>query len=370
VGASLSLTGDFAAQGQQFQNGYRLWAAQVNKHGGLLGHPIKLVILSDASSPTAVVTNYETLINTDHAKLLLGPYSTLLTVPAAAVARRYGYAFIEGAGGGPSVFALNLHDLFDVSLPIADNLTAFAHWVASLPSATRPKTAAYVTSNDPFTEPQIPTARGILQSAGLRTVLYTVFPSEVTSFASIADSVVQSHAQVVVLGATSLTTVAAFIQEFKLQNYNPEIFLSTQSLAHQSLVSAVGQSALDGTMYPADWYYGYKNAESEAFVNAYVKAYGGSPSLISTSAAGAYAVGQVLADAVKATGGFSNSKIIAYLHSGVTLQTILGGVRFTSNGENPAAADFAFQWQGAVVRQVAPATAPGSVRALFPKPDF
>src|SRR5580704_4315109 len=52
IGASLSLTGDFSTDGQNFQKGYELWAADVNAHGGLLGHQVVLKILNDASSPT------------------------------------------------------------------------------------------------------------------------------------------------------------------------------------------------------------------------------------------------------------------------------------------------------------------------------
>ena len=37
IGASLSLTGDFSADGQAFERGYQLWADYVNTHGGLLG---------------------------------------------------------------------------------------------------------------------------------------------------------------------------------------------------------------------------------------------------------------------------------------------------------------------------------------------
>ena len=51
-----------------------------------------------------MVTNYQTLINTDHVDLTFGPFSSLLTAPASAVAARNGYAFIEGAGGAPTVF--------------------------------------------------------------------------------------------------------------------------------------------------------------------------------------------------------------------------------------------------------------------------
>ena len=81
IGASLSLTGDFSTDGQNYKQGYELWASDVNAHGGLLGHPVVLKILNDASSPTQVVTNYQTLFATDHVNLAFGPFSSLLTTP-------------------------------------------------------------------------------------------------------------------------------------------------------------------------------------------------------------------------------------------------------------------------------------------------
>ena len=62
IGISLSLSGDFSDSGKAALRGYRLWADVVNAKGGLLGHPVKLKILDDTSSPTQVVTNYQNLI--------------------------------------------------------------------------------------------------------------------------------------------------------------------------------------------------------------------------------------------------------------------------------------------------------------------
>ena len=81
IGVSLSLSGDFAADGQAFQRGYQLWAQDQNAKGGLLGRQVKLDILSDASQPAQVVTNYNKLIGSNHDALVLGPFSTLLTGP-------------------------------------------------------------------------------------------------------------------------------------------------------------------------------------------------------------------------------------------------------------------------------------------------
>ena len=200
IGASLSLSGDFAADGQAFEKGYQLWAADINKAGGLMGHPVKLDIVSDASSPAQVVTNYQKLISSDHDKLVFGPFSTLLTVPSSKVVNRYGYAFVEGAGGAPAAFGNGLKNIFDVSLPVIDNLVPFAHWLVSLPASQRPKTAAFATSNDPFTQPQFPSAIRSSRTAGIKIVYNKVFPAEVTDYAPIATASRARKAEAVLLG--------------------------------------------------------------------------------------------------------------------------------------------------------------------------
>ncbi len=170
IGISLSFSGDFKDDGQAMKQGYQLWADSVNNQGGLLGHPIKLIILDDKSDPDQVAKNYTTLIHADHVDLVFGPFSSLLTKAAAPVVQNAGYAFIEGAGGAPSVFTHGWKNLFAVSLPVEKNLTTFANFILSLPQSIRPKTAAYATSDDPFTFPQLDYARHLLEQGGIKTV--------------------------------------------------------------------------------------------------------------------------------------------------------------------------------------------------------
>ncbi len=372
IGSSLSLSGDFAADGQAFQRGYQLWANDVNKAGGLLGHPVKLDIVSDASSPAQVVTNYQKLISSDHAKLVFGPFSTLLTVPASKVVNRYGYAFVEGAGGAPAAFGNGLHNIFDVSLPVVDNLVPFAKWVASLPASERPTTAAYATSDDPFTQPQIPAAQQIMEAAGIKTVYNKVFPAEVTDYAPIATAVASSKAEAVVLGSVDVPTVSAFVHAFIQQHYNPKVFIATagpdQGAAFLKAVG--GASKAEGIMYPNGWYPGYTNAASQQMVNEYVAKYGGTPADVNADVAEGYSVGQAVAQAVAATHSLDNAKIISYLHSGVTLNSVQGPVKFDSKGENGAAAAFVFQWQKGQQVQVLPVGASASKPPLYPKPNW
>jgi ABC-type branched-subunit amino acid transport system substrate-binding protein len=105
-------------------------------------------------------------------------------------------------------------------------------------------------------------------------------------------------------------------------------------------------------------------------VSEYVAKYGGPASGVGADVAEAYAVGQVAAQAVKATGGTDNSKIISYLHGGVSLSSVQGPVKFDSLGRNLQATTFIFQWQNGNFVQVLPAGAPGSVKIVNPKPAW
>ena len=375
IGASLSLTGDFSADGQAFQKGYNLWVKDVNAAGGIMGRQVKLTILNDASSPNQVVTNYQTLINTDHVDMTFGPFSSLLTGPASAVAARNGYAFIEGAGGAPAVFQTPQnqadHNVFDVSLPVADELMPFVNYIASLPASERPKTAAYPMAQDPFADPPVQQAQQKLQALGVKTVYSNIFPAEPSSYTPQADQVAAKAPDVVVLGSTDVPTVQAFMKAFETNHYTPKWFICAAGPDQgAAFISAVGAGNADGMMVPNGWYPGYANAASAKMVSEYVAKYGGNASGVNADVAEAYSVGQVAEQAIVATGGTDNAKITAYLHSGVTLNTVQGPVKFDSLGQNSLAAAFVFQWQGNGTKfvQVLPQGATASVTIIKKSP--
>jgi branched-chain amino acid transport system substrate-binding protein len=375
IGASLSLDGGFATDGVAFERGYQLWVKDVNARGGLLGRQVKLTILNDHSLVNQVVSNYQTLFGKDHVDLAFGPFSSLLTGPASAVAARYGMAFVEGAGGAPAVFDTPSnqadHDVFDVSLPIADEMVPFVNYLASLPPNERPKTAAYPMAQDPFADPPVQLAQTLLHNLGITTVYSNIFPEDPTQYKTPAQQVAASGAQIVVLGSTDVGTVQAFAQAFEQAHYTPKMFIAASGPDQgAAFVSAVGAGNENGIMVPNGWYPGYQNQASQQMVKEYVTQYGGSDSGVNADVAEAYSVGQVLAQAVTVTGGTDNDKIIAYLHSGVELNSVQGAVKFDALGENGAAAAFVFQWQKGNFDQVLPAGMAGSAAILATKPPW
>jgi len=375
IGASLSFTGDFSADGQAFKRGYLLWASDVNKAGGVDGRKVQFKFLDDKSDPTQGSTNVQQLITSDHVDMLFGPFSSLITGPTATVAARYNFAMIEGAGGAPAVFDTPSnkarHNVFDVSYPIVDQFDPLTTWIKSLPAGQRPTTAAYPIVNNPFTIPPEQLAQKQLQAAGVKTVYSKILPMELPNATSVADQVAASNAQAVFLGSVDVPTVAAFMKAFQQQHYNPKIFAATAGPDQgAAFLKAVGKANATGVMTANGWYGGYDNPQSKAMVQEYIAKYGGTASDINSDVAEGYGVGQVAAQAIKATGGTDQTKIIRYLHSGVTLQSVQGPVQFNSLGMNTKPVLFVFQWQNGNYAQVLPTGAPGSGQIIFPKPNW
>jgi len=372
IGVSLSLTGDRSPDGIAFKQGYTLWAKDINAKGGLLGRQVKLDIVNDASSPVQVATNYQKLISVDHVDLVFGPFSTGLTKAASKVVNRYGYAFVEGAGGGPSVFTLGLHNVFDVSLPVANNLISFAKWIVSMPTATRPKTAAYATEDDPFTAPQLDVARAILEKGGVQTVYNKSYPSETTDYTPIAGAIISSNPDIVLLG-TLLPDFVAITQQFIQQKFNPKAIVATagpdQGAQFSDAKSGVGPTNTEGIMVPNAWAPNFPFPGNLAMVAGYVKVYGGKPQDVSSDIPEAYAVGQITAQAVTKNKSLNQKALIARLHSG-TFTSVQGLVKFDSTGQNVLASSYLFQWQNSdTADQAFPGfvpTARGALKALAP----
>jgi hypothetical protein len=107
----------------------------------LLGHPIQLKIVNGNSGPGTLTTNYTQLISQDHVNFTFGPFSSLLTAPAAQVAARYDHAFPRGAGGGPSAFGLKLPGLPAVGAPAASFVQVLPAGLAGPAAIVNPEPA-------------------------------------------------------------------------------------------------------------------------------------------------------------------------------------------------------------------------------------
>ncbi len=367
IGISLSLSGDFSDPGKFAEQGYKLWAKLVNARGGILGREVQLIIQDDASSPTQAATNYQNFITRDHVDLVFGPFSTLLTAPSAAVANRYGYAFIEPAGGGPAVFDQKLHNVFFTQpAPIVESGDVFVRWVLSLPKAKRPKTAAYPELDDPFSAPIAERMRQQFEKAGIKTVYKTVYPSETVDMTPIVSKIAAAKPDMVV-GGTQAGDGYSLVKGLVQAKFSPKfIFESNGPNSPGEFPSKVGKNNTQGIFSASDWFPKAKTYQNPYFVKQFLKAYGGTADAIDPGSAEAFAVGQVAQRAIQKV-GLSNSKIIAALHQG-RWPTVEGTLHWNSIGE-PTGKFLLVEWIGGKLYPVLPKNV-AIRKPVWPKPAW
>jgi branched-chain amino acid transport system substrate-binding protein len=383
IGIVLSLTGDFQADGVLTQQGYQLWADDVNKNGGLLGRPVQLIIKNDASKPDQTLASYINLISHDHVDLVLGPFADDFTVAAGRAAKRYGYALLDGTGNSPSTYTAGLDNLFCVSIPAANYLQSFAQYILALPQGQRPKTVAYATSDLSFTNPQVQVARHILENGGLKTVLNDVYPQEVSDYTPIALKIIASHPDLVLLGTGGPQDGAPFIKTFVQQHFNnaKAIIETAGPDGGNQFTTPLTETKPDGTKVPGTsvaegllvpnggWYPTAKTFQNSQFVAHFLAKFGGKPADISSDSVQAYSVGQVLAQTVADANSIDNAKLLGVLRSGTLFSSLQGPVQFAHDGENKLAVAFLFQWQrGNLIPVYPPQEAQANVE--FPKPSW
>ena len=174
-----------------------------------------------------------------------------------------------------------------------------------------------------------------------------------------------------ILGSTDVPTVASFMKTFEGAHFNPKIFAATSGPDQgQAFLGEVGKANATGVLVPDGWYGAYANPLNNQMVEEYIARYGGTAASINADVAEAFSVGEVAAYAITATKGTNQAKIIKYLHSGVTLQTVQGAVKFNNIGQNPDAVAFISQWQSGNFVQVLPVHTVGSSPIIFPKPSW
>jgi branched-chain amino acid transport system substrate-binding protein len=368
IGISLSLSGDFSDPGHAAQKGYQLWAKTVNQNGGINGHPVKLKIVDDASSPNQVVTNYQNLITRDKVDLVFGPFSTLLTGPAASVAHRYGYAMVEPAGGGPAVFQEHLNNVFFVQpAPTLNCGDPFVAYIKSLPPAQRPKTAAYPSLDDPFSSPIADRMQKAFEAMGIKTVYKTIYPSETADLTPVVEKYVAKKPDMVVAGTQSedaYSQVKAMVQA----GFSPKfLFLANGANSPTEFPSKVGAKNVAGIFSCGDWFPTSKANGNPQFVAAYKQQYGGTPFDIDSTSAEAYAVGQLIQAVAKKTGKVDNKTIISSLHSG-TWPSVEGNISWNADG-SPQGSDMLLEWVGGKLQPVYPPSA-ALTQPTSPKPPW
>lgn len=351
IGTSLPLTGEFSQPGQAAGEGYEIWRDMVNADGGLLGRPVELVVKDDASNQNTIVADYNALISQDDVDLLLGTFSSLLNLPASAVAERNQMLYIEPAGGSPEIFSRGFEYTFFSQQATADEQgKVFAEWIAGLPEGERPETAAYPTIDDPFAAPNVHGIQAILEEAGIETVYEETYAIDTRNFDTIVNAMRAEEPELVVHGAVFEDGVG-LTRAMLRADYTPGWFYQTSAPSHgDQYAEAIGVENTEGIIYAVSHAPQAATPGNAEFVAAYEEEFGGLPP---EDAADAFAAGQVLQAAVEAVGDLEDQAAMADWLRNNSVETILGELEWRDDG-SPIGEFLIGQWQDGQVEFILP----------------
>jgi branched-chain amino acid transport system substrate-binding protein len=365
VGASLPLTGEFSEPGKAAKQGYEVWEAMVNEKGGLIdGRPVEMVIKDDQSNQNTIVADYNALISRDKVDLLLGTFSSLLNLPASAVAERNRMLYVEPAGGAPELFDRDFRYLFFAQQATADKQgELWANYIANLPEKERPKTVAYPTLDDPFAQPTSEGIEAILSKAGIRTVYRETYTIDNPNLDGIVSAMKARNPDVVVHGATFEDGVG-MVRALRKANFTPKMLYQTTapSLGDQ-YSGALGKGTTEGIFYGVSHSKEAATPGNEEFVAKYREMFGGDE--VPEDAADAYAAAQVLEAAVKGVGTIDRNRqleLADWLREN-EVDTVLGPLSWDEAGR-PQGEFLVGQWQSGVPEIILPEEAATAEKIL------
>jgi branched-chain amino acid transport system substrate-binding protein len=336
IGYSMALTGGLAPNGKSALLAQKIWEEDVNRNGGLLGRPVKLVYYDDKSSPAEVPTIYTKLIDIDKVDLLMGAYATAQLAPAMpiVIARKklliglLGLA-VNSEFGYPNYFAMI------PSGPVPKPAFTKDFFALAMAQNPKPQTVAIVAADQEFSNNASDGARETAKSLGLKIVYDKTYPPSTTDFSPIVRAIQSTNPDLVVVCSYPPDSVG-IVRAVNEIGFKPKMIGGAMVGLQATAIKTQLGPLLNGWVNYDFWLPVPKM--HFAGVDALMKTYQsraqqeGVDPLGYYMAPWAYAQLQVLQQAVEATKSLDDGKLGEYIRA-TTFKTVVGDVKFGPKGE-------------------------------------
>lgn len=335
VGVTVSLTGDYAELGIQQLDGMQMWADDLNARGALLGRKVKLVHYDDASSPEESARLYERLISRDKVDLLLGPYSSDITLAASSVAEKHNFPMVATGAASSEIWARGYQNIFQIDTPAAKYMD-LPMKLAQEKGLTR---IALVYADIDFPQEVAEGVRADAAGYGMQIVFDQKYPPEQTEFGDLVVRMKRSNPDVVI-GGTYFEDSVALVRAAKNAGLKPKMMVFTVGPALKKFGDMLGPDA-NGVMGAIAWMRSGKLPMAYDFSFRYKEKYGRNASVY---AAYGYGGGEVLEAAVRLAGSLDKDAIRDQLREMIFL-SMFGRYRVDETGMQLGKTAFLMQWQ-------------------------
>ena len=334
VGASVSLTGKYSRTGQEQLHGYAMWVEDVNKRGGLLGRPVKLIHYDDESKPDTGAKLYEKLITSDDVDLLLGPYSSGVTFAVSAVVEKKRFPMVSAGAASTKVWSRDFKYTFGLYTPGIYYMSRILEFAKEKGL----KTVAVVNAGTTFPRDVVKGVKDKAHELGMKVVLEEEYAKGATDMTPLITKI-KAKKPDVLIGGTYLPDSVALVRQSKELNFNTKIFAFSVGPGLPDFGKNLSTDA-DYVFGSSQWEPTLKLPGVDDFVKRYETKHGYKPGY---HAAGGYGAGQVLEEAVKNAGSLNKERIRKSL-SALQTTTVFGSYKVDETGIQIGKPAYMIQW--------------------------
>jgi branched-chain amino acid transport system substrate-binding protein len=370
IGFGMSLTGPLAGNGKAALIAMELWRDDVNAKGGILGRKVEFVYYDDQTSPATVPGIYTKLLDVDKVDLVVSGYGTNVIAPAMPIMMQRNLTFM-------TLFGLNVNSKFNYDryfqiMPAGPNPAvgwSQGFFDAAMGMNPKPKTVALVGADAEYPAMALEGAREHVKKTGLKIVYDKTYPPNTVDYSPIVRAIQATNPEVVFV-ASYPPDSAGMVRAANEVGLKTRMFggglVGPQFAALKTQLGPLLNGVVNYEFYAPDL------GAKFPFLDQFLARYQARAAKEGVDPLGfylppyAYAMMQVLDQAITTTKGLDQAKLAEYIHK-ATFDTYVGKVGFAKNGEWAAPRVMMTQYHGITGNDVEQFKKPGRLTVLSPQ---
>src|SRR5712664_1808621 len=190
IGFGMSLTGPLAGNGKAALISMQIWQDDVNARGGILGRKVELVYYDDQTNPSTVPSIHSKLLDVDKVDLVVSGYGTNVIAPAMPIMMQRNLTFM-------GLFGLNVNSKFDYDryfqiMPSGPEPAigwTQGYFDTAMNLNPKPTTVALVGADAEYPALALQGAREQVKRTGLKVVYDKSYPPNTVDFSPIIRAI-------------------------------------------------------------------------------------------------------------------------------------------------------------------------------------
>jgi branched-chain amino acid transport system substrate-binding protein len=238
IGVTQPLTGAFAASGNYVAQGAKIAEDVINASGGVLGRKIQLVIEDNKSNPTEAVGTAEKLIAKDKVPVLMGAWSSTLTLAVMPKLMEYEVPMLVETSSSGKITTSGNPFIFRISPTSEMEARAFTPMVKTFGI----KKADFLATNNDFGLGASQEFSQMLKAQGVQVGVMETMDPKATDFSAQLAKIKASGGDTLFV-TTAVEQATLILKQAKEQQVKARIITTGGSVSPDQLIAQAGDAA-------------------------------------------------------------------------------------------------------------------------------